>query len=521
MNAPDSLGSVCEEVFLRHNMPFQLKPILHTSASGLRDFMSCEAKHGFARNCIGVPELPQPVAAVFGIVFHFFAQWLGEKFWKIARAKGRLPYHEGKKYHKVARSFLLRVLAEQTGPRNFADKVPVRIRWFSPRRQSLLSDAEYRDAVKEATDQMVGRLYNAIEAYRLEFTNPNRNTGMVFEKGFSGSNIALRPPFDDGPSIKVDGFIDWIRFFSSSRYVYYDFKTGWVVSEYTKRVNVVEDIQMTIYDYAGRKIFGQPPSQMFIQPMEFATAFLREHGSAAMSKKRILIPPRTDAHFADLELLARDVFQAANLVAEAYKYTQSQLDDWTEESAYGRKAGFAENVRQLRYIPRIGPACEGCKYIGLCQSVNEEDWKAYAKATGSEDSEPVSDPFLVLPESKPALTDNRLIFDLVPKRSVYVSKTKKQMKSQMLETGDFVPIKTLQQTKTRPTIMGMVPFFNRLLEWTRALGPCPCVELNLFPIHLAQHLRELYFGKISLAQVLSQCPCEGCPRKKKEEDLVS
>ncbi|MBX4204566.1 MAG: PD-(D/E)XK nuclease family protein [Candidatus Doudnabacteria bacterium] len=510
---------------MRHNMPYQLRPLGHTSASGLKDAISCEAKHGYTRNCIGVPEFPQPVAAVYGIVFHFFAEYLGRKFWNIASREGKLPRDAGLRESRKAANFLRWVLKCRIGPRGYKRKgnPPVKIRWFYPRKQLQMSDTEYQAAIKEKMGQMSGSLYNAIEAYRLSYTLPNRCNDMKFELPFKGET--LRVVFPDGRIlfVKLDGFIDWIRFFPSDQFEVADFKTGWIIGKYRDRSVVVEDIQMTIYDYICRVIYDAPPINMFIQPMDIPSWLLKEHGPYAMQKLRIPIEPapRTQEHFDDLKLLAADVFEMANIVAEAHKYTQSQISEWEPRSSFGKKAGFEQNVRELRYIPRIGPGCETCKFIGLCQSDNAQDWKDYAAKHGTLDAEPVEDPFLVEPKIEVAQGQQNLIFDLKPRRSRYIAKSARQIRNEMLASKQFVPIKTLQKTKDRPTVTGMVPFFNKILEWMRETGDCPCLKQNLFPIHVAPYLQELYFGKISLAKVLSECKCQECPRRTQNKQEAS
>jgi hypothetical protein len=510
---------------MRHNMPFKLKTIDHTSASGIKDAIWCELKHGLARNAVDVPKPPTPVAAVFGIVFHFFAQNLGEKYWRIISEKGRVVISKDEMNSNIgkARWFLSQTLAEKRGPRGYDDVEPVRIRWFSPKMEAELSPEELEEKKEEKIRYMMGNLSNAIRAYCLQFTLPNKFAEMQFELPFKGQIVG-------GPvrnlvnalTVKLDGFIDWVRVLPNFQFEVYDFKTGYVVNDYKKRINIVDDLQMTIYDYVCRQIYQAPPTAMYIQPMDgFSTKFLQKYGEYTMEKLRIPVDPvpRTQTHFQELEAIAADVFEMSNMVANAYFYTPSQLNDWQPSSNYGKKVGFERNVRELRYIPRIGPGCETCQFLGLCQKICADDWKEYARKHGSLDSELVVDSFLPEPKEPPAPPAPRLIQDFAPKRSEYVKKPDRVIKNEMLQTKQFVPVKTLPKSKHRTTTTGLVPFINQLVVHMRSLGDCPCLKHKLFPIHVVPHLDDLYFQRISLNKVLQQCPHEGCPRRNKKEQL--
>lgn len=486
-------------------LPYHVKTLAHVSASGLKDYSHCEAMSAYRRNYEGVPEVLQPPNMIYGIVFHNMVQKLGNVLWKKARVNGGvIPPDYCQNFHLYAKNYLNKVLNGIHGPRD-AEEPPVRFRWFSRKKMEKMSAMEYNRAVQEEKNKMYGRMYNAIEAYRLDFTIPSGCIDVEFEYNFSSQNIMLRPILSDFPPVKIDGAMDRIQIYPNQEYDVTDYKTGSIIQHYRSRHNLVEDIQMTCYDFVGRLIYGKMPKAIYIQPMDIPTEFRKEHGAHAMRMLRISVPRRNEDQFNDLGYFAADVVRMVEMVVNSEGYTQSEREDWVPQSLYARKAEIQQNVLQGRFIPRIGPWCDSCLYLGLCQRDHQDDWKKYSTA---DVDIPEAIPESEMPPPKEKNPDaNYTLFDIQPKRSKYIKKSERAIKDELLATKDFM------QPKSSIGRKGFYTFIKNVFEWMRGKGPCQCTRSKLEPLWLMDHLRALYKGEISLQEALDKCPLQDCERK--------
>jgi hypothetical protein len=271
---------------------------------------------------------------------------------------------------------------------------------------------------------------------------------------------------------------------------------------------------MTIYDYAGNQIFGYQPKGMYIQGLEISTEDRKQLGASALKKKRYRreVPRRVQAHYDDVALLAADIAQMIEMIVNRHLYSEKELQEWVPDSSYGRKAGFAESVAEGYFKPRIGEWCTSCPYFELCPVDHPKVWE---EAEFEEEITETPEP-LRIPLGVPA--DRQLaLFEKEARRTRNKSKRKIEIREELVATGSFVPIKTLRQNKTRPTITGLVPYINKFRDLLLEHGLCDCLDTNLLPWEFVAGLPDLAKGRITLQELLSRCPNPNCSRKCREE----
>ncbi len=496
--------------------PYALKGIDHLSASAIKDYSNCEALGAYRRNFIGVPTVPLGIFFAFGIVAHKINEMMCRHFWSvISRERRTVTTAEIKRWVNYSRVYIQNVMDEKWGTRGKNQEI-IPLAWMSSTRKASLAPAEFDLEVKQRKSELLAKMINAVSAVGAEFTNPIPYSDMQFEVEFSSKNILLGMPLGNFPPVKLDGQIDRIQFYPDGTYEVLDYKSGSIFEKYD-RSYLVEDVQMTIYDYVAERIFGFKPKGLYIQSLNIATKDRKDYGAAVLSQRkyRKKVPPRVQAHSDDLALLAGDIFQMIEMVVNRHTFSETECRQWQPDSPYGRKAGLAETVAEGYFKPRIGEWCKTCPFFELCPSDHPLDWEKAEYASELLDQSP--EPQKVTAEPPPEY--QTALFDYQAVRSKNKSKHKSEVRDEMIATGKFVPLKTLQKNKRRGTATGLLPFINRLRDLMLEQGTCPCIEQKVLPWLIVGRLMDLYKGQISLKQFLHECPNESCPRKRKEEKV--
>ena len=285
--------------------PYPLKNVDHASVSALRLYMTCEAEGAYQRNYVGAPKPPLPVPLAFGIATHKLLDQAGKYWWKKVKTEGRpLGPEEGRNFVNYGRVFVGKVFAEQLNPRG--TRIPQKLQWFSEAARQRWSPEELEERITEAKGKYLGKIWNALEALRLEFTEQRDLRDMLFEYTFGTKKRPAVLSYN-GWQDNLHGQIDRIEV-DDAGYEVGDYKTGWIVKLYqSDRIHLVEDLQMTGYWEFLRKHFGKPPRLMYFQPLEFRSEDLKRLGPGLLRSLRIPVPPRTEEHLNDMVLLARDV----------------------------------------------------------------------------------------------------------------------------------------------------------------------------------------------------------------------
>jgi hypothetical protein len=346
-------------------------------------------------------------------------------------------------------------------------------------------------------------MYNSLLAVALELTKPLNLVHMENEFNFSPNRFVLGAegsPF----KARINGIIDQILTFSNGHYIVRDYKTGWITSDYRKRQKLVEDIQMTIYDHVTARLKeGRHAKALYIQPLEFSSAFLKAHGPDTLKQVRIQVEERNSGHLFDLNRLVTDIMAMAEMVVFSDKYSEKERRSWEPLSMFGKKAGFSQCVAQARFIPRIGAWCDTCSYVDLCRTDHPADWEEYLSRTASDDpktQDREQDNLPFYPVPKPESTSPTL-FDPGKPRSPSRTKTQRQKRKELLATGKFLgkaQLKGSAITKARQLLA--------------SLHECDCISLGLTPLWLLESLANLKAGA-SIKELAKQCPYHGCPRK--------
>ena len=470
--------------------PYALKPIGHLSSSAIKDFCECEAKAAYARIFIGVSAVPTPVPIVYGIVVHKFLERLRKHWWQKVVSTGHpLGEKEGQNYIRYGLVFLKNVFAGKHGSRSETDRKVPRLLWLS-------DDLE---VIRQEQERYLTKLWLALEAFRLEFTVMQPFTKMLFEFRFSRQRVTLRSHID-GWEFPLEGQIDRIQM-AGADYVLTDFKSGWIIKTYTDRVRLVEDLQMTIYDHVARRIFGCAPKAMYIQPVDFPAKILEERGPETLVELRIPVPPRNSSHLEDVVNLGKDVRELVDFIVRPEYHSEAERQSWQPQSSYGRKAGFAESVREGRFVPRVGVWCTNCQYLECCKSDHEADWEHYRKNRGTD---------FPAGNGGEELTTFRLEHELVSVpgrlfadvacRPRHTPKSERVMRQEMLASGNFIPLRNWRAYQERA--MDLLP------------GLCPCKKSKIFPLWLTDYTAKLSRGgQVDLSELGRQCPYEECPRR--------
>ena len=494
------------------NSPYKLKESPHLSATGIRTYLSCEAQGAYSRNFDDVPNVPTPIAMGVGIALHYMNEDFGKHLWKHYKLNGPIGKEEHKGWVNFGRIFLEKMLNGLCGSRG-PGSPPENFRFRTDKKASELNPREYNEALAQEKSNYLGTMYIALEALRRQFTVPREWTDLEFEFKFSGSEVGLKEisEWAKGPlfSIKeavtwsypITGSIDLLEVYPSG-YDITDYKSGWIINQYKDRFKLAEDIQMTLYSYACLELLGRLPSNIYIQPLEMSKAWLEKHDSEALRKLRILVPPRTEPeYFEDITIIGKDIQSMVNMVVNPSKYTEAERQMWRPKSGVARKAGLADSVRQSRFVPRIGPWCDNCKFLELCQKDHLADWQAKRETETCEIPEETNGfQHFNLPQ-KPEI-DQLTLFEPAKAKSTYLPKGKKSEKQAMLESKNFVPDSKLK-----------APLTNKAKSLLT--GVCPCVQYKLYPIWLLELVPHLIRGKLTeLHSLGSDCPWGNCPRRK-------
>lgn len=499
------------------NSPYRLKGIGHLSASALSDYAgNCEAKSAYrGRNFIGVPEVGQPVAAVYGVAIHALCDRFGKQWWRQVRQFGKpLDFKDVQGQLRYAMMYVANALSEQKHSARGESFSPEKIRWMSDAERESISPAQYRELVKEKIGQYQGRAYNALAAVALEYTVPLPFSHMVFEFNFNGLKIMIGKAGTPWQT-RLEGQIDRIRYFPQG-YDVTDYKTGFVISEYEKRKKLAEDIQMTVYNLAMIRKEGAPPKEIFIQPLEVKKEFRQKHLSQTLPLLRKPVPIRTEVHFRELNLLASDVLRMIDYVVNADRYCQREREDWKPESAEADKLDLKRNVIEGRFIPRIGSWCaKNCQYYELCQRDHASDWEEYRLRYGSDPEEGVQAP-LPIPHPQQPQAIQGTLFEREAKRSPYFSKKNRELKREMVASGQFYPKVKLRGIDT-PSLKGSL--VEDIRKTLLADGHCPCTKFQLTPRFALENLGLVESGLVTIGDLSKYCPCEHCPRR--DESLVN
>ena len=161
---------------------------------------------------------------------------------------------------------------------------------------------------------------------------------MLFELQIKPKQFALEDS-ERNTSYPIRGSIDVVRVFDYGVEAD-DYKSGSVVSSYHRWQKLVEDLQMSIYSYVIEKMYGSAPDQMFIQPLEFSSAFLKENGYETLRKIRERVPPRSQEHYRDIILLNRDIQEVTKMIVEKHRFSEKEREKWMPSSSFGKKAHF-------------------------------------------------------------------------------------------------------------------------------------------------------------------------------------
>jgi len=481
------------------NSPYPLRGIDHLSVTAIRSYSECEVQSAYTRNFVGAPKPKAPVARVYGVAIHKLLEQTGRHWWSKVSQEGKPLEVNGpsKKFVAYGRIFIEKVLREKMGARGGNAEVEPLL-WPFERDRDSLNEAEWQERITEEIGKYIGRGYLALEAMRLQFCEPMDQKSMLFELDFSHSNITLKTPI--GP-LKLHGQIDRIDAFADGD-VLYDYTSGWVVNTYKNRKAIVDDLQMTIYHYVKNLLTSRPPKAMYIQPLEFRKDFLYEHGGSTFRKLAIAIPDRSHPEFIkDVQLLAHDVWEMVDMVVRAHCFSKTEKEEWQPKSSYGKKAGFAESVKQSRFVPRIGDWCTNCAFVNHCRDDHRQDWLVHEgrhrRLIGIEDAPIVQ----LLPMQEPQQRQDTL-FDKAPARSVYRSKPLKELRQEMIGSKNFV-------ARNQVNVV-----LNNVLKLMINKGQCPCTQpkMKLYPIWILPYIPEINSKHVSIAEVCKSCPHPNCPR---------
>lgn len=489
--------------------PYWLRLISHLSASAIRDYMSCEAKAAYTRNFLGVPTVAKPVGMMAGVMYHWLMQYLGQFFWKQAVRSGKkcIGEDDHKKFVSFGGMLMTKMLAGKIGSRGPGS--PPESFAYNLHREAM-TEKDYLEQIESINSRYIGTTYLALEALRQEFTVPLPFTNMHFEYNI-GKVAAQLVSRNKAWQFRLNGSIDLIEEFPNG-YNLIDYKSGWIVSKYKDRWNLIEDVQMSLYWYAMHNITGLPPTGLFIQPLEFSKKYLETYGPETLRSLRISLPLRKDrAYFDELMKLSEDIYQMVNFVVRKNAYSEKERQKWKPKSAYARKAGFSESVVEQRFKPRIGPWCSSCQYVGLCHKDHLDDWEKHSVVNNEalELCGPLP-PQQLIPKSEIEDEHPRL-FEEPPKRAQYFSKPQKEIRKEMLDSDQFV-------TKAK-----VMPTLNKIKAMMEDLGTCPCTDLGLYPLWILEYVPELrqVNPRLSIKDVCKKCPYVSCPRtERNREDIV-
>ncbi len=459
--------------------------------------MVCEEQEAFRNRYEGVILPPPHISKIYGVVFHRYAELLCQTLWN--RTKGSsaaLPADSGAKFVKwVATGRLPAVLDGREDPRGGPSKGQ-QFAWLGNEQRQKLTPDQAEQFIQNERGKMIGRMYLALEAIRREFLTILPYTEMQFEVDF-GAQKELLWRLEAELGFRLKGQIDRLQFLASS-YEIMDYKSGWIVEKYLKdRHALVEDVQMTIYNLVASVLYGHPPSNLYFQLVEFSREEMDKYGLGVALQKRVPVPRRTETHKLELIQIGRDIHAMVERVTHPERFSSSELQSWEPVSSHGKKTGLEDNVRQGRYIPRIGGWCKTCDFIDLCKTKNREDWQRYKH----EDPEPTIAQSEPPPYSFHSQPEQQDLLGGLPKRSIHYRKPQALVREQLQKSGLFLP-------KAK-----VLPFYNKVLAAMENQGSCPCLEVRLRPVFLFELIPQFIEGKLKPEDFGRLCPNQECPRK--------
>ncbi len=333
----------------------------HTSVSALRDAMRCFYLYAATRVFRGLPPVKLMENVAYGIIIHSEIDTLGKACWaEIRKTNKPIKSTDFQGIINTAVNKIARTLGKSQGPRTIKGQIQ-EIQWFDDGKP-----------IAEKIQSYQGRLYNALHALRLQFTEPLPFVNLEFEKSFT---IPLQ--LGDWQWV-AEGRIDILEFLPDG-YTIGDYKSGVVTKLYDNYVHSVEDIQFTMYSEVMTREIGSKPEAMFVQPLDFSSDFLKREGSKALSRLRKSLPQRANLHFKEVTLLAKDVHDVITSVVHPDKFTTAERLVWQGVSAFGQMdPSFAESIQQRRFIPTPTEGCKNsCMHHSLCKRENPDIWERY------------------------------------------------------------------------------------------------------------------------------------------------
>lgn len=483
--------------------PYSVKLISHLSASSIRDFMSCEAKAAYARVFVDVPQVALPVGMAAGVMFHGLMEKYGQILWKdVQQSKNKcIGIMDRKSYPNFGCVMMRQMLDGKIGCRGPGTK-PDTIAWRADRLKLKVDEAHYLELVEEEKAGYVGMTYLLLEALRLQFTVPSDLIDLKFEYGIGKPQARMASP-DKTWQFALHGSIDLVEYFPYG-YNVVDYKSGWIIGKYKDRLNLIEDIQMSLYSYAMERITGQIPSGLIIQPLNFSKEDLDTHGPYTLSNLRINLPPRnSSAYFEELMKLGEDIYHLSQFIARKIHFSNKEKEQWEPKSLYAKKAGFKESVVETRYKPRIGPWCDSCQFVKLCVKDHPSDWERHSAIEQQVMEASTEIPIQQLVSHPSENKDQLELFEHLPPKTQYLRKSLKEIKHEMVQSGHFV---------TKAKIM---PTLNKVKAMMKALGQCPCTDLDMFPLWILDQAVELLSAKKSIKDACVKCPYPQCTRIQK------
>jgi hypothetical protein len=337
-----------------------------TSASALISAGFCEQEFGYRYAYADRIVLPEPIALTYGTVIHKAAEriWKGE-------------FEKEKDAVNKTYGYLTRVLDGVHGPVREGSPV-VSISWVSSEEAQRLSETELKERIAELREKHFRRMYLTVRAlYRQYVTLRERVDEVHTELDIAPHHAAIRSA--NGRLYALSGKLDLVVFLKDGSYAVIDFKTGWTILN-ADRPKIIRDIQMTLYAYAATTIFKRPPTYLILQPVDLPKGALHTPGAVeALRRQRIVVPPRTQAHYEELGNLIEDIRRMRELIAAHDGPAREARDAWEPVSAWGKQAGLKQNAVEGRYIPRIGRWCARCQFREVCREENAIDWAAYQK----------------------------------------------------------------------------------------------------------------------------------------------
>jgi hypothetical protein len=489
------------------NSPYQLKTITHLSATAIRDYMSCEARGAYARNFVDVPKVAKPVSMQVGIMYHTLLERYASLLWKKSResSERRILKDEHKGYVRYGFVLMQKMLKGEIGPRG-PGAAPEQFTWPFATRRSAMNEQEYEAKVESEIGRYSAMTSLLLEAQRQQFTVPPHFTDFRPEFNIGKPVAALRNTANHW-HFPVAGSMDLLEIYPDG-YGIGDYKSGWIVQKYKDRINLIEDLQMTLYSYAMEMIIGRPPSKLFIQPVEFSAAFLDEHGPETLRKLRIELPLRQDpSYYRDLMMLAQDIQELVYRIVRPSHYTEADQQTWAPRSSFGLRAGFDQSVKEGRFKPRVGAWCKTCQYSTLCSKDHPADWEQDKFLNHEVETTSPQLPIQPLVEVTTEPPAQLGLFEEPKRTAVYVKKANKQIRAEMLQSNQFV-------TKAK-----VVPVLNKIVKQMKDQGDCQCTRLDLFPLWVLPVLSELLdqHNALTMHTVCTTCPYEDCLRKKTAE----